>query len=146
MRTIGFKSQRARHPQSEYVLSHLIKIGIAPQLKSPSLVQKLTWTSRVRFPNDLSASFMHLTFAKQPYGSEFKRSCHYLLVESEHMKASYFVGQELDWNAPLVPVDLMVELPFWMMVPNCTQKIEVKGHLFDVSIDDNFIEQHAGRD
>lgn len=55
----------------------------------------------------------------------------------------YCVGQELDWEAPSVPVELWVELPFWMMVPDCIQEIEVRGHRFNVEIKDGYVERYA---
>jgi hypothetical protein len=33
---------------------------------------------------------------------------------------SYYVGQELNWEAPWVDVSLRVELPFWLMMANAT--------------------------
>jgi hypothetical protein len=44
------------------------------------------------------------------------------------------VGQELDWNADTTPVQLRVELPYWLMIPDCTQDVEVNGHKFAVHI------------
>jgi hypothetical protein len=55
---------------------------------------------------------------------------------------TYWVGQELDWDAPKIPVKLCVELPFWIMVPNCLQKVEVNDYSFDVWIIDDFIERY----
>ncbi len=52
--------------------------------------------------------------------------------------------QELDWEAPSVPVDLYVELPFWVMVPDCLQDVKVCGHTFNVEIKDGYIEKYAG--
>jgi len=31
---------------------------------------------------------------------------------------SYWVGQELAWEADPIPVVLFVELPYWLMVPD----------------------------
>ena len=56
----------------------------------------------------------------------------------------YWIGQELDWEAPCIPVDLRVELPFWIMVPDCSQDVEVHGHTFDVEIRDSYIEKYIG--
>lgn len=47
---------------------------------------------------------------------------------------SYWLGQELDWEAGLVPVVLFVELPYWLLVPECPTKIELHGHTFNVEI------------
>jgi hypothetical protein len=49
----------------------------------------------------------------------------------------------LDWRASTTPVKLNVELPFWIMVPNCSQQVEVNGHIFNVEIRDDYIEQYA---
>jgi hypothetical protein len=54
----------------------------------------------------------------------------------------YCLGQELNWEAPSVLVNLYVELPFWIMVPDCLQDIEVHGHTFKVEIKDSYIEKY----
>jgi len=46
----------------------------------------------------------------------------------------------LDWQATTVPVELHVELPYWLMVPDCVQHVEVNGHKFLVAIRDNYVE------
>ncbi|MDH5364159.1 MAG: hypothetical protein OEW82_03180 [Dehalococcoidia bacterium] len=56
----------------------------------------------------------------------------------------YWIGQELDWEAPSIPVDLRVELPFWIMVPDCVQDVDINGHKFSVEIKDNYVELYAG--
>ena len=54
------------------------------------------------------------------------------------------VGQELNWEAPTTAVTLCVELPFWIMVPDCTIDVEVNSHLFKVEIREGYIEQYIG--
>lgn len=66
------------------------------------------------------------------------------LASGEEMPASYFVGQELDWEAPWDPVDLVVELPYWLMVPNCTLTVSVEGCDFQVQLRDDCFEVHLG--
>jgi len=56
----------------------------------------------------------------------------------------YWIGQELDWGAPFVPVDLRVEVPFWIMVPDCVQEVDVNGYIFSVEIKDSYVELYAG--
>jgi hypothetical protein len=56
---------------------------------------------------------------------------------------SYWVGEELDWEAATVPVQLYVELPYWVMVPNCTQEVEVNGHKFKVDIREDSVELYG---
>ena len=44
------------------------------------------------------------------------------------------MGQELDWEAEDVPVVLFVELPFWLMVPDCPLEAVVNDHEFAVEV------------
>lgn len=55
----------------------------------------------------------------------------------------YWVGQDLDWDSASVPTVLWVELPFWIMVPNCSQEIEVNGCKLKVEIRDDYIELYV---
>lgn len=55
----------------------------------------------------------------------------------------HWIGEDLDWEASSVPVALYVELPFWVMVPDCLQEVEVRGHRFNVEIRDGFVELYA---
>lgn len=48
--------------------------------------------------------------------------------------SSYWVGQELNWQSPTSPVELRVELPYWLMVPDGVQVVEVNGHKFAINI------------
>ena len=59
-------------------------------------------------------------------------------------RESYFVGQDLNWDAPWIDVKLRVELPFWLMVDNTTIDIEVGGHKFPVSLHGEVFELHIG--
>jgi len=61
-------------------------------------------------------------------------------VEEKAIPDSYWIGQELDWQTSTVPVELHVELPYWLMVPDCTQNVEVNGHTFLVDIRDDYVE------
>jgi hypothetical protein len=56
----------------------------------------------------------------------------------------YWIGQELNWEAPSIPVDLRVELPFWIMVPDCVQDVDVNGYKFNIGIKDSYVELYAG--
>jgi hypothetical protein len=57
---------------------------------------------------------------------------------------SYWLGQELDWEAQWVPVVLWAELPFWLMVADCSMQVELRGHQFKVDIRSSFVELYAG--
>jgi hypothetical protein len=52
----------------------------------------------------------------------------------------YVLGQELNWSAPWVDVQIWVELPFWLMVNNSTISAEVNRHEFQVEVHDNYFE------
>ena len=58
--------------------------------------------------------------------------------------STYWVGQDLDWEATTLQVDLRVELPFWLMIPDCIQEVEVHGHKFKIEIKEGYIELYAG--
>lgn len=62
---------------------------------------------------------------------------------ADEMPTSHYLGQELNWEAEVIPVILFVELPFWLMVPNCTLDVEVNEHTFKVDIIDNFYELYV---
>jgi hypothetical protein len=52
----------------------------------------------------------------------------------QNLPESYWVGQELDWEAEDVPIVLFVELPFWLMVSDCTLAVVVNGHEYMVEV------------
>jgi hypothetical protein len=58
--------------------------------------------------------------------------------------SSYFVGQEIKWDASWIEVYLWVELPFWLMTGNTTVSVEVGGHDFEVALHENYFELHIG--
>ena len=52
------------------------------------------------------------------------------------------IFDNLNWTAPSISTVLYVELPFWIMVPDCSLDVDVNGHTFQVDIRDNYIEQY----
>jgi len=58
--------------------------------------------------------------------------------------SSYFIGQEIKWDAPWIEVYLWVELPFWLMTGNTTVSVELGGHDFEIAIHENYFELHVG--
>ena len=56
----------------------------------------------------------------------------------------FCIGEDLNWDAPWVDVNLWVELPFWLMVDNTTIAIEIESHEFQVSVHDNYFELFGG--
>lgn len=75
-------------------------------------------------------------------GEEFDLEAH--LELGKELPDSYYVGQELDWNAPWAPVSLWVELPYWLMVPNCGLTVSVNGCDIHAEIRDDYYEVHDG--
>ena len=65
-------------------------------------------------------------------------------AESPNIPESYWIGQELNWEASPADVVLFCELPFWVMVPNCSIEVEVNNYKFKVEIRDDLIEKYAG--
>ncbi|MGI8747881.1 MAG: hypothetical protein ACR2J4_05985, partial [Deinococcus sp.] len=55
----------------------------------------------------------------------------------------YWFGQDLNWEAAKEDVTLFMELPFWLMVPNCTQVVEVDGKNFKIDIKDDYVELYT---
>lgn len=44
------------------------------------------------------------------------------------------IGKDLNWDAPSIPTLLTVELPYWLLVPDCTQIVICHDHKFEVRI------------
>jgi hypothetical protein len=63
--------------------------------------------------------------------------------EKTSLPRSYWIGQELDWKATTAPVELCAGLPYWVMVHDCAQVVEVNGHDFLVDIREDFVELYA---
>lgn len=53
------------------------------------------------------------------------------------------VGDNLDWNADWEDVTLCLELPFWLMVPDCTVNVNARGHDFSVSVTEHYCQIHG---
>jgi hypothetical protein len=64
--------------------------------------------------------------------------------EDTALSSSYFVGQELNWDARDAEVALRVQLPFWLYVDNCALTVEVNGHAVAVSVRNDYVEIHLG--
>jgi hypothetical protein len=58
--------------------------------------------------------------------------------------SDYILGQEIDWGAPWIEVNIWVELPFWLMVEDTAVPVGVGGHIFEVAIQESYFELHAG--
>jgi len=64
-------------------------------------------------------------------------------IPVEELPSSYWFGQDLDWGAGLIPARVFVELPFWLMVPDCSVSVELNSHTFHVEIRSDFFEAIA---
>jgi len=56
---------------------------------------------------------------------------------------NFKIGDELNWNAPWINVFLSVELPFWLMVDDCTIPVDIAGHAFSVAIKESYCELYG---
>jgi hypothetical protein len=54
------------------------------------------------------------------------------------------IGLGLDWDSPLIEIDLIVELPFWLLMPAGWFTVTVNGVTTEVAIDNNAIEIQRG--
>lgn len=60
--------------------------------------------------------------------------------QSPQVRVGFSIGDDLNWNAPWINVDLWVELPFWLMVDDSTIPVDVAGHTFSVTVKDSYYE------
>ena len=58
--------------------------------------------------------------------------------------SSWHIGQDIDWTSPLEAVELHVELPFWLMMPEGVVQINWSNHDFEVSVLQMQMEMFAG--
>jgi hypothetical protein len=63
--------------------------------------------------------------------------------EGSEIPDQYAVGDNLDWTAPWEEVTLIVELPFWLMVPDCTVPVEIAGHSYNVAITEHYCQVYG---
>jgi hypothetical protein len=54
------------------------------------------------------------------------------------------MGDNLDWNAPWEEATLCVELPYWLMVPDCNISVTVQEHVFRISVAEHYCQIHGG--
>jgi hypothetical protein len=59
------------------------------------------------------------------------------------LPGSFWIGQELDWDAPRAPAWFSTELPFWLMVADCRLQVYAGGHTFTVQVTSSWYERHA---
>ncbi len=57
---------------------------------------------------------------------------------------SVIFGDALDWASPVVPVDLLVELPFWLMIDDCELHLPLGPAHIPVQVHDKHREVYAG--
>ncbi len=64
-------------------------------------------------------------------------------TEGTNLPKSASVLDGIDCDAPLVPVLVSVELPFWLMVPDGEVEVTVEGAKFTVRIDESYVDLFA---
>ncbi len=64
---------------------------------------------------------------------------------NQELPNSFMIGDDLNWDADWEQVTLIVELPFWMMVSDCTVPVDVEGFKFAVTVTDDFCHLHVGQ-
>lgn len=64
-------------------------------------------------------------------------------VEST-LPTSFALGQDLNWGAAWIDVNLWVELPFWLMVNDTKLTVEQEGHSFPVTLHEAYFECYGG--
>jgi hypothetical protein len=80
---------------------------------------------------------------------EYAARCHEVnmvnMAESgeDPLPQDYSFGQELDWDADSIQARAFVELPYWLMVGDCTVNVEINSHSFPVQIRSGFFEMFA---
>jgi hypothetical protein len=53
-------------------------------------------------------------------------------------------GSRIDWQSPPVDITMIVELPFWLMVDDCTLQVPYDGASYRLALRDRYIQWHAG--
>ena len=53
------------------------------------------------------------------------------------------VGMGLDWNSPLISIDLYVELPFWLLAPAASYTVCIKGTTLEIDVLQDWVEISA---
>ena len=59
---------------------------------------------------------------------------------------SFHFGQSIDWDSELIPIQLNVELPFWLVVPDSTYKVPHNGCTLNVTVSGHFAQIQLGRE
>jgi hypothetical protein len=52
----------------------------------------------------------------------------------------YLAGTGLDWASPFTPIDLYVELPFWLLTPPASYPVSVKGTTLEINVLQDWLE------
>jgi hypothetical protein len=63
---------------------------------------------------------------------------------SSHSGKRFGVGLSIDWDSPLVPIAMAVELPFWLLMPSGQINVSVDGVTVDVIVENAGIEIQHG--
>jgi hypothetical protein len=58
---------------------------------------------------------------------------------------SFGIGSSINWDSPLEPIAMAVELPFWLLIPNSDYVVEAAGARVSVVVDGTGIELQRGK-
>src|ERR1051325_5679383 len=65
--------------------------------------------------------------------------------QNEGPPNAFWPGMTLNWNSPLVPLQLHVELPFWLLMPDGELSVSVEGCKLRVTVTQNAVEIQRGK-
>lgn len=63
--------------------------------------------------------------------------------QPDNLPDSFDAFSDMDWHAACIPVVIFVELPYWLMVSDCTLEVEVNRFVFMVDIRNEYSELYA---
>lgn len=70
-------------------------------------------------------------------------NCEAALDDQSGLRSATF-GDTLDWTSPLLPVDILVELPFWLMIDDCELDLPLGPAQIPVRVHDKHREVYLG--
>ena len=65
-------------------------------------------------------------------------------VDPNDLPKESFPGKDLDWASERIPVQLTVEVPFWLMIPDCEVTLTHDGAVVSAAVKNDYTEVIAG--
>jgi hypothetical protein len=66
------------------------------------------------------------------------------MIDPKDLPTKVFPGIDLKWDSPRVPIRLTVELPFWLLIPDCELFLSHDRALISAAIKGNYVEVLEG--